>query len=105
MILACSKDALGLVQGLKIHFTQPSGFRVLDEADLARYWISAGFSRGSHVLEVTRDGWSAEENGLQSFDTDRREWLVVSGNACVNVFCMSEPEVAEISWTANDMTR
>jgi len=98
IILACSKDKDETVHGLKIHFSQPSGFRFLDEADLARYWISRSFAGGSHVLEVKNGGWSAEEDVLQTFETARREWLVVSGNACVSVFCLHEPELMDMSW-------
>jgi len=98
VILACSKSKEGIIQGLKVHFVRPSGFRFLDEVDLARYWMSKSFARGSHVLEVKAGGWSAEEDVLQSFETKRREWLVVSGNACVSVFCLLEPELKDISW-------
>jgi hypothetical protein len=98
VILACSQNEEGIIHGLKVHFAQPSGFRLLDELDLARYWMSKSFARGSHVLEVKNGGWSAEEDVLQSFETERREWLVVSGNACVSVFCSLEPELMNISW-------
>jgi len=98
IILACSQNEEGIIQGLKVHFMQPSGFRLVDEMDLARYWISRSFIRGSHVLEVKNGGWSAEEDVLQSFKAERREWLVVSGNACVSVFCSREPELMDISW-------
>ena len=102
IVLACLRDEEGIVQGLKVNFSRPTGFRLLDELDLARYWISDGFSRGSHVLEVKSGGWSAEEDVLQSFETERREWLVVTGNACVSVFCSLEPEFADISWRYDD---
>jgi len=98
VVLACSQDEERIVHGLKVHFVQPSGFRLLDELDLARYWRSRGFASGSHVLEVKNGGWSAEEDVLQSFETKRREWLIVSGNACVSVFCSLEPELMNISW-------
>jgi hypothetical protein len=100
--LACVQDNEGVIHGLKVHFTQPTGFRLLDEADLARYWISKRFATGSHVLEVKNGGWSAEEDVLQSFETERREWLVVSGNACVSVFCSIEPELMNTSWSVGN---
>lgn len=99
--LACSHDEDGIVRGLKVNFLQPTGFRLLDELALARYWVSDGFSRGSHVLEVENGGWSTEEDVLQSFETERREWLVISGNACVSVFCLTEPELQDLSWKNN----
>ena len=98
IVLACSQDDEQTVRGITIKFFQPAGFRLLDELDLARYWNSADFSRGSHVLEVESGGWSAEEDHFQLFETMRREWLVATGNACVSVFCSSEPEVTDISW-------
>ena len=101
IILACSQDGEQTVQGLRVTFAETTGFRVLDELDLARYWNSVSFSRGSHVLEVESGGWSEEEDHFQLFETQRREWLVVTGNACVSVFCSLEPEVAEVSWKCN----
>lgn len=102
VVLACSQDNQGIVRGLKVNFSRPTGFRVLDELDLARYWVSDGFTHGCHVLEVKNGGWSAEEDALQSFETARREWLIVSGNACVSVFCSHAPELMEISWKRDD---
>jgi len=102
--LACSGED-GIIQGLKVNFSQPTGFRLLDELSLARYWVTGGFSHGSHVLEVKKGGWSREEDILQSFETERREWLVVSGNACVSVFCLQEPELQDFSWKNDKAVR
>jgi hypothetical protein len=91
-------DESGNVQGLKILFDQASAFRLLDEVDLARYWVSEGFARGSHVLEVFEGGWSDEESQLQGYETQRREWLIVTGNSCVSVFSSGEPQVEMVTW-------
>jgi hypothetical protein len=96
--VACGLDADRTVRGLRVTFTRPAGFRLLDELDLHRYWMTVDWPRGSHVLEVTGGGWAKEEDALQGFDTIRREWLVVTGNACVSVFCAEQPLVAETSW-------
>ncbi|NIA53863.1 hypothetical protein HAV22_09395 [Massilia sp. TW-1] len=101
IIVACSRIN-GIVRGLKVHFTRPSGFRLLDESDLTRYWVSDGFARGSYVLEVKQGGWSTEEDTLETFERVRREWLVVSGNACVSVFCSCAPDVTDVSWEWGD---
>ena len=101
IIVACSRIN-GLVRGLKVHFTRPSGFRLLDESDLTRYWVSDGFARGSYVLEVKQGGWSTEEDTLETYERVRREWLVVSGNACVSVFCSCAPDVTDVSWEWGD---
>lgn len=98
VVVACSLDEDGTVRGQNVTFVRPAGFRLLDELDLHRYWMAGDWPRGSHVLEVTDGGWAAEENVLQGFDTARREWLVVTGNACVSVFCENEPVVAEAAW-------
>ena len=84
------------VAGVEVVFSEASAFRLLDEADLARYWGSPGFSRGAYVVEVSRGGWSDEEDQLQGYSQPRREWIVVTGNACVNVFCPFEPEVRSV---------
>jgi len=98
VLVACSLGEGGTVYGLRVTFAQPGGFRLLDELDLQRYWTAGDRPRGSHVLEVTAGGWGAEEGTLQGFDTACREWLIVTGNACVSVFCADEPAVAETEW-------
>jgi hypothetical protein len=103
--LACSQDEEGIIRGLKVNFSRPTGFRLLDELALARYWSSGGFSSGSHVLEVKNGGWSTEEDVLQSFETERREWLVITGNACVSVFCPLEPELQDLCWKTDRKLR
>lgn len=98
LVLACSRDQNDNIKGVSLTFSDVSGFRFLDELDLARYWRSGDFPLGSHLLEVTEGGWSAEENEQQGLDCSRREWLAVTGNACVSVFCHAKPEVRDCSW-------
>jgi hypothetical protein len=98
VVLACSIDQEKNVKGMKLTFSEASGFRLLDESALARYWAATDFPWGVHLLEVTDGGWGAEENALQGLEAPRREWLVITGNACVNVYCSSEPEVVHTSW-------
>ena len=95
--VAC--DLVGdTVQGLDVVFRHASAFRLLDELDLARYWTSAHFPRGFHVLEVEEGGWLDEESQLQGYVNPRREWLIVTGNKCVSVFCSKAPIVEDASW-------
>ena len=54
VIVARWRDSNGIVRGLKVHFTEPSGFRLLDEADLVRYWVSDGFARGPIVTDQSK---------------------------------------------------
>lgn len=86
------------VQGFEVVFRHASAFRVLDELDLARYWTSAHFPRGFHVLEVEEGGWLDEESQLQGYVNPRREWLIVTGSACVSVFCSMDPQIENASW-------
>ena len=99
IVLACSLDQHENIHGISLTFQDVAGFRLLDEVDLARYWPSSGFVEGSHLLEVIDGGWSAEQNMVQGSESRRREWLAVTGNACVSVFCISEPAVSHGSWT------
>lgn len=98
VVLACSLDDSRNVKGVSLKFSNVEGFRLLDELDLARYWLSNDFARGSYLLEVTEGGWTEEETELQGYERPRREWLAVTGNACVSVFSTSEPEISFLSW-------
>lgn len=46
----------GRVLGLQVKFATTTGFRYLDELEIARYWTSTGFIRGHHVLQVFKGG-------------------------------------------------
>lgn len=86
------------VQGFDVIFHDASAFRLLDEVDLAQYWVSAHFPRNFHVIEVEEGGWLDEESLLRGYVNPRREWLVVTGNTCVSVFCSTDPSVESASW-------
>lgn len=96
--IACSSDDKRNIKGMKITFPLVWAFRVLDECDLARYWISDEDVGGSHLTEVIEGGWNSEEAELRGLEENRREWLVATGNLCVSVFCENEPIVAPLSW-------
>lgn len=81
--------------GLKVTFGCATGFRFMDELDLARYWSSAGFVRGHHVLSVNAGGWAEEQTLVQGWERPYSEWLVVTGNGCLNVFANEPPETVE----------
>ena len=95
VVLGVGLKSPTVARGLQVRFSSVVGFRYLYEADLARYWVSQDFVRGHHILEVVEGGWSTEESMLQGYPTVRREWLIVTGNGCVNLFSSSEPEVSE----------
>ena len=96
VVVACNLTSNGDVSGLKFEFPKTTGFRYLDEQDLARYWVSDSFARGFHLLEVKEDGWLAEESQLQGIAVPRTEWLVVTGNACVSIFSNETPRVQSV---------
>ena len=88
-----------IVLGLDIMFLDVRAFRVLDESELSRYWISPNYVGQSHVLKVLAGGWCSEESDLQGITQTPQEWLVVTGNACVSVIAVQQPAVLHSSWT------
>ena len=52
VVLACAMDPDQTVHGMRVTFKDVTGFRLLDEFDQARYWMSEGFPRGSHVCST-----------------------------------------------------
>lgn len=96
ILVASSRAGEQRFKGLRITFSMACEFRMLDEADLARYWASPGFRRGHHVLSVTSGGWRAEELSLQGFQPEHgNEWLIVTGNHCISVLSPDAPHVVE----------
>lgn len=97
LVLVVARERLNAKQftGLRISFSYASGFRMLDESDLAEYWIAPGFLRGYHVLAIDSGGWGDEENDRKGYKSWQREWLVVTGNRCVSVFANEAPVIKE----------
>ena len=96
VLVASSFAGKGRFTGLRITFAEACDFRMLDEADLARYWGSPGFQRGHYILSVVGGGWRAEESALQGFPrNESNEWLIVTGNRCVSVLSSEAPQVVE----------
>ncbi|MGJ4748487.1 hypothetical protein ACQV5M_19155 [Leptospira sp. SA-E8] len=96
VVVASSRVSEGCFKGLRITFSKACDFRMLDEADLARYWASPGFRRGHHILSVIGGGWRAEESTLQGFaHNEGDEWLIVTGNRCLSVFSSNAPLVLQ----------
>lgn len=79
--------------GIRITFSQVDVFRLLDEVQLAAYWVRENFPEGYPLLEVLEDGWAHEENERLGYIQQQREWMIVTAGACVSVFSTSEPEV------------
>ena len=78
-----------------LDFESPSGFRVLDEADLPEIWEAKG--EDTHWLHVVEEnGWLSQEENREGFAQDPsevREFFVSGENDCVNVLALEEPTV------------
>lgn len=96
VVIAREHVSDGGIQGLQVKFEKAAGFRYLDELEIARYWTSEGFISGHHVLEILEGGWSEEESAIQGYVTQRREWLVVTGNGCISIFSRFEPVIEPV---------
>lgn len=79
--------------GIEVAFPQIDGFRLLDEVQLAEYWIAEDFPSGYPVLEVFDGGWAHEEDKRLGYTQQQREWIIVTAGACVSVFSKHEPEI------------
>lgn len=93
VLVARSAASAGRFKGVKFMFDWVTGFRFLDEGDLLRYWRSDGYRGGHHLFSVEAGGWAKEEFNLEGVTEKRREWLVVTGNGCMNVFAHDAPEI------------
>jgi hypothetical protein len=92
VVVAQVATSAGRFKGVKFTFDWVTGFRFLDEGDLTRYWRSEGYLGGHHLFSVEAGGWAEEEFNLKGVTEKRREWLVVTGNGCMNVFAHDAPE-------------
>jgi len=93
VVVAQVATSAGRFKGMKFTFDLVTGFRFLDEGDLLRYWRSEGYRGGHHLFSVEAGGWAEEEFKLEGVTEKRREWLVVTGNGCMNVFAHDAPEI------------
>jgi hypothetical protein len=84
---------------LEVVFKSTRGFRYLDEGDLLPYWSSTAFDNSEHLVhEIKRGGWAEQEEKNGMLNTTAafgplREWLIASGNGCLNVISVDEPLV------------
>lgn len=87
--------------GIEVIFSQVDGFRVLDELQVAEYWIDEDYPSGYPVLEVFDGGWRKEEDKRLGYTQQQREWIIVTVGACVSVFSDNEPEIRNAVWPAD----
>jgi len=85
----CGDDVIGMA---KIIFSQPEGFRYLDEGDT----IKCPFPRekGLHYLyEIEAGGWLDQEiqYGNSTLLSDHREYRIATPNECICVISAEEP--------------
>lgn len=93
VVVAQVATSAGKFKGIKFTFNWVTGFRLLDEGGLLRYWRTDGYRGGHHLFSVEAGGWAEEEFKLEGVTDKRREWIVVTGNGCMNVFAHDAPEV------------
>lgn len=84
--------------GIEITFSTAYGFRLLDELALAHYWVADDFPSGYPVLEVLDGGWAQEEDQRLGHVEVQREWIIVTGGACVSIFSPVAPTILEGQW-------
>ncbi len=80
-----------------VHFDSVVGFRVLDEGDLMEFWTECSLSNG-WLFQIFNGGWFRQETSRSGFmasaNLKLQEYLLVSRNECVSVFCeQDEPKV------------
>ena len=84
---------------LEVFFTDPRGFRYLDEGDLLPYWETGAFRALDQVVfEIKEGGWAEQEEhaGLLNVTAavgGHREWFIPTSSACLNVVSCSAPMV------------
>lgn len=84
---------------LEVLFTDPRGFRYLDEGDLLPYWETGAFRISDQVVfEIKEGGWLEQEEhaGLLNVTAavgGHREWFIPTSSACLNVISRSAPIV------------
>ncbi len=93
VVVAQATAGAGKFAGTQYTFDEVSGFRLLDESDLVRYWRSDGYPGHHHLYFVEAGGWAEEQFNLEGVTEKRREWLVVTGNGCLNVFAHDAPGI------------
>lgn len=93
VVIAQASAGAGKFLGTQYTFEEVGGFRLLDEGDLLRYWRSDGYAGHHHLYFVEAGGWAEEEFNLDGVTEQRREWFIVTGNRCLNVFSHEAPGI------------
>ncbi|MBK9176514.1 MAG: hypothetical protein IPM46_09285 [Flavobacteriales bacterium] len=80
----------------RVVFSNPAGFRVLDESDLAEFWNTYSEPNG-WLYEVEEGGWFELESNRPAFNSSTfldgiHEYLVVD-EICISVLCLQPPEI------------
>lgn len=102
VVVAVGEHENGENRYLEIMFTDPRGFRYLDEGDLLPYWRGGVFNTLDHlVFEIKRGGWAEQEQHAGMLNVTaafggHREWFIASQNGCLNVISRLEPIIRSL---------
>ena len=85
---------------VKINFKDDCGLRILNEVDLAGWWMNAKGSplSESWLFEIKEGGWLESESKRSDFSLRYskekiREFLITSESECVSILTLSEPKI------------
>ena len=83
----------------RVYFSNPVGFRVLDERDLCEFWNTYSEPNG-WLYEVEEGGWLELESTRQLFNSPGmfpglREYMLVD-DQCINVLTVQPPEIRDL---------
>lgn len=82
-------------ESFSVYFEVVAGFRMLDERDFTDVWSHADYDPKASVYRVLSGGWLSLEKTrpsfLSDFMGDVTEYLITSGNECVNVLAETDP--------------
>lgn len=81
-----------------IRFSDPIGFKCLDERDMMDYWENKDLTE-NWILEIIEGGWLDLEK-KRAFISDKifklREILIEGNVDCISIFVTEEPEIISI---------
>lgn len=81
-----------------IRFSNPTGFKCLDERDMMDYWGNKDLT-DNWILEIIEGGWLDQERKRAFISHEifnLREFLIEGLDDCITVFAEEEPEIIPI---------
>ena len=96
LVIELQSDGFAFV---RLVFSEPQGFRVLDELDLCEFWDDY-HERNGWFYEVMQGGWLELESKRTTFVSGTMppppiEYLLV-GDKCISIFARKPPEIEHL---------